>query len=234
MNQPRVLVGCERSGVVAAAFRRRGWYAMSCDLHPSDQPGDHYQGDVIDLLERPWDLFIAFPDCTYLCSSGMHWTTRGLRDPALTEKALVFVRQLMAAPIPYKALENPTGAISTRIRKYDQRVQPYDFGDDASKGTCLWLERLPLLTGTSFIPPRMVCRCAAVYPYGRPEKEGCPACGCERSLAKPRWANQTDSGQNRLGPSEERAALRSRTYDGIGDAMSVQWGDFVVNQLKNT
>jgi hypothetical protein len=130
-----VLVACEFSGAVRAAFIRRGHDAVSCDLLPSESPGPHYTGDVRDLLalEYGWDLLIAFPPCTYLCSSGMHWTTRGLRDPQLTEDALKFVETLLSAPIPRIALENPVGAISTRIRKPDQIIQPWQFGHPESK-----------------------------------------------------------------------------------------------------
>lgn len=194
----RILIACESSGVVREAFRKRGWYALSCDLLPSDQPGEHYQGDVRDVLGEPWDMMIAFPPCTYLCSSGMHWTTRGLRDPQLTEQALDFVRMLMATKIKRKALENPVGAISTRIRKPDQIVHPFWFGHPESKTTCLWLEELPPLKPTNLLPKP---------PSGR-------------------WQNQTASGQNKLAPSADRWKLRSATYPGFGDAMAEQWSIF--------
>ena len=192
----RLLVACEYSGRVRDAFAARGWDAWSCDLEPSESPGQHYQGDVRDLLGEGWDLMVAFPPCTYLCSSGMHWTVRGLRDPKLTEEALGFVRLLMDAPIHRIALENPVGAISTRIRKPDQRIHPWQFGDDASKATCLWLKNLPPLVPTNVLPM--------------------PASG--------RWANQTASGQNKLGPSPTRWKERSKTYQGVANAMAEQWG----------
>lgn len=171
---------------------------MSCDMLPTDVPGPHYQGDVLDILNDGWDLMIAHPPCTYLSVSGMHWTTRGLRDPKLTEDALAFVRALLGAPIPRIAVENPVSVISSRIRPPDQIVQPYQFGHDASKKTCLWLIGLPLLKPTDLIAPRVV--------------DG-----------KTRWGNQTNSGQNRLGPSENRWKVRSRTYEGIAAAMAAQW-----------
>ena len=194
----KVLVACEYSGVVRDAFRARGHDAMSCDILPTDVPGPHYQGDVLDILNDGWDLMIAHPPCTYLSVSGMHWTTRGLRDPKLTEDALAFVRALLGAPIPRIAVENPVSVISSRIRPPDQIVQPYQFGHDASKKTCLWLVGLPLLKPTDLIAPRVV--------------DG-----------KTRWGNQTNSGQNRLGPSEDRWKVRSRTYEGIAAAMAAQW-----------
>jgi len=191
----RVLIACEYSGTVRDAFIARGHDAMSCDLLPTDAPGPHYQGDVRDILGDGWDLMIAHPPCTYLSVSGMHWTTRGLRDPKLTEDALEFVRLLMDAPIPRIALENPVSIISSRIRKPDQIVHPWQFGHDASKRTCLWLKNLPPLVPTDILP----------------------------GDAKTRRANQTPSGQNKLGPSPDRWKIRSATYQGIADAMANQW-----------
>ena len=194
----RVLIACESSGAVRDAFRARGHFAMSCDLLPSEQPGPHHQGDVRELLGQEWDLLIAHPPCTYLSVSGRHWTTRGLRDPKLTEDALDFVRLFMNAPIERVAIENPVSVISSRIRKPDQIIQPYQFGHDASKKTCLWLKGLPLLKPTQMVEPRIV-------------------------NGKQRWGNQTDSGQNKLPPSKDRWKLRSKTYKGIADAMAAQW-----------
>lgn len=193
----RVLVACEYSGAVRDAFIRAGHYAASCDLLPSESPlGDHYQCDVMDIIDHGWDLMVAHPPCTYLSVSGMHWTTRGLRDPKLTEDALDFVKLLMDAPIERIAIENPVSIISSRIRKPEQIIQPWWFGHDASKKTCLWLKNIPLLTPTNML-------------------EG---------DNKTRRANQTASGQNKLPPSADRWKLRSMTYTGIADAMAQQWG----------
>lgn len=196
----RVLIACEFSGTVRDAFAAAGHDAMSCDLLPTTKPGEHYQGDIRDLLGQAWDLMIAHPPCTYLCSSGLHWNKRRPERVSLTEEALDFVRLLLDAPIPRIALENPVGCISTRIRPYDQMIQPYEYGHDASKKTCLWLKNLPPLRPTQFIEPRMV-------------------------NGRPRWENQTDSGQNRLPPSQDRWAIRSETYQGIAEAMAAQWGN---------
>jgi hypothetical protein len=193
-----ILVACEYSGTVRDAFIRAGHNAMSCDLLPTDAPGPHYEGDVFDIINNGWDMMIAHPPCTYLSVSGMHWTARGLRDPQLTEDALDFVARLMAAPIERIAIENPISVISSRIRKPDQIINPWQFGHDASKRTCLWLKNLPLLTPTAIVEPRIV-------------------------NGKKRWANQTDSGQNRLPPSEDRWKIRSETYEGIAQAMATQW-----------
>jgi hypothetical protein len=196
----RVLIACEYSGAVRDAFRARGHDAMSCDLLPTDVDGPHYQGDVFDVIGDGWDLMVAHPPCTYLSSSGLHWNGRVEGRAQKTEDALAFVRALLDAPIPRIAIENPVGCIGTRIRKADQIVHPHQFGDDASKATCLWLRGLPALTPTGRVPPRMV-------------------------NGRARWANQTDSGQNRLAPSADRWKLRSATFPGIAAAMADQWGD---------
>ena len=217
----RVLVACEYSGAVRDAFIARGHDAMSCDLLPTDVPGPHHQGDVRDVINDGWDLMVAHPPCTYLSVSGMHWTTRGRRDPKLTEDALDFVRLLLDAPIKKIALENPVSVISSRIRKPDQVVHPYQFGHDASKATCLWLKNLPKLSATQLVPPRLVC-CGNILPEGV-GRYGCPNCNGEQT-PRPRWGNQTNSGQNRLGPSDDRWKERSKTYAGIAAAMADQWG----------
>lgn len=204
----RVLIACEYSGAVRDAFRARGHDAMSCDLLPTDVDGPHYQGDVRDVLGDGWGLMIAHPPCTYLCASGLHWNNRG-RGWQGTEDALAFVRLLMAAPIPRIAIENPLGRIGTAIRKADQVVQPYDFGDDASKRTGLWLAGLPKLRPD---PAKRVA--------------GRLVNGVER------WANQTDSGQNKLPPTADRWKLRSATYPGIAEAMADQWGDLETFRLR--
>lgn len=195
----RVLIGCEYSGVVRDAFIRAGHDAMSCDLLPTESPGPHYQGDIRDVLDYPWELAIFHPPCTYLAVSGLHWNKRDPSRAEKTEEALRFVQALMSAPISKIAVENPVSCISSRIRKPDQIIQPWWFGEDASKKTCLWLKGLPLLRATDRLP----------------------------GDNKTRRANQTPSGQNKLGPSPDRWKERSRTYLGIAKAMASQWG-FVV------
>lgn len=253
----KILVACEYSGRVRDAFRAKGHDAMSCDLLPTEVPGPHYQGDVFDVIGDGWDLMIAHPPCTYLSVSGMHWTTRGIRDRKHTDDALSFVRALMGAPIGKIAIENPVSVISTEIRKPDQIIQPWWFGDNASKKTCLWLKGLqPLrIYVPSVCPPRgwgkvmcamdmLECDCC-----GEPFCPECNAhyCDCDcigpteddvtykaldgvmfgtriSPAPKMRWANQCDSGQNKLGPSDDRWKERSRTYQGIADAFAQQWG----------
>ena len=212
MSRPlRIIIGCEWSGEVRDACRALGHEAFSCDVVGPDQlpdefraqrwPNYHLEGDVLDFIGgigEPWDLGIFFPPCTYLCSSGLHWNRRRPERQRETDRALRFVARLMDAPIAKIAIENPRGCIGTKIRPADQSIQPYHFGHDASKETMLWLKNLPKLTPTSYVPPRIV--------------DG-----------RPRWSNQTDSGQNRLTPSETRARERGRTYAGIAQAMAEQW-----------
>ena len=198
----KVLIACEYSGIVREAFRNRGANALSCDILPSQLPGPHYQGDILDLLleDENWDLMIAHPPCTYLCSSGLHWNKRRPERAALTEDALNFISMLWETPIERVCIENPVGCINTRLpfMPKPQYIQPYQFGHDASKKTGLWKRGLPDLIPTKYVEPRVV--------------DG-----------KNRWANQTDSGQNRMGPSRTRGLDRSLTYQGIAEAMAKQW-----------
>jgi len=190
----RVLVACEYSGMVRDAFVRAGHYALSCDLLPSEQPGEHYQGDIMDILDDEWDLMIAHPPCTHLAVSGARW----FKDKQVEQaEALDFVRLLLDAPIPKIALENPVSIISSRIRKPDQIIQPYEYGHEATKTTCLWLKNLPPLMPTNIVSKgkRHVT------------KSG-------KSL--PEWYN--------LPPSADRWKIRSATFSGIAEAMADQWG----------
>ena len=213
MRKLSVLVACEKSGVVRDAFIARGHHAMSCDIEPTETPGPHYQGDVRDVLCAPWDILIAHPECTYLSGSGWHWVTRGRIEadgrPRIehVKEALAFARMFIDGPetahIPKRAVENPIGRLSTLVRKPDQIIQPHDFGDDASKATCLWLHGLRPLVPTGRFHGRRIT-------WKGKEVE--------------RWANQTDSGQNVLGPPTDRQRERSKTYAGIAAAMVDQWG----------
>ncbi len=226
------LIGCEESGAVRDAMLCRGIPAVSCDLLPSRSDfGPHLQCDIFEALAlRPWRGLIAFPDCTYLtCSAewaysepdydrypgiGYHQRVKpgtlvgAIRRRARLEAAEFFTR-LWNCGLPFVALENPVGKIPslTGIRSA-QSIQPYQFGDDASKRTCLWLRGLPKLRPTNHVAPRMV-------------------------NGNPRWGNQTDSGQNKLSPGAGRAKERSATYKGIADAMAKQWGDFTMENLND-
>ena len=187
-----------------------GWCKLT-DADPSECPCIGPTQDDVEYLERDgvlfgrpidrphWDLMIAHPPCTYLCSSGLHWNKRRPERAKQTEEALDFVRLLLDAPIPHIALENPIGCISTRIAKPDQTIQPWQFGHAESKATCLWLKNLPQLTPTQIM----------------------------QKPARGYWENQTPSGQNKLGPSADRWKVRSATYAGIATAMAEQWGSFL-------
>lgn len=193
----KVLVACEFSGVVRRAFRDRGHDAYSCDLLDSeDNSPHHFKADVCDVISGWWDLMIAHPPCTHLAVSGAQHFKHKLPQQA---EALEFVQMLMNAPIERIAVENPISIISSRIRKPDQIVQPYQYGHDHSKKTCLWLKNLPTLTPTRYVAPRMVGHL-------------------------PRWSNQTDAGGHKLSPSPDRWKIRSRTFEGIAAAMADQWG----------
>jgi site-specific DNA-cytosine methylase len=190
----RVLIACEYSGTVRDAFLRAGHDALSCDLLPTESPGPHYQGDVRDILADGWDLMIAHPPCTHLAVSGARW----FKDKQVEQaEALDFVRLLLAAPIPRIALENPVSIISSRIRKPDQIIQPYQYGHEATKTTCLWLQNVPPL-----VPTEIVGKGARHV-----TKSG-------KSL--PEWYN--------LPPSLDRWKIRSATFPGIAAAMAAQWG----------
>jgi len=147
----KVLIACEFSGIVREAFRAKGWNAWSCDLLDTEIPGQHYRGDVLDIINDGWDLMIAHPPCTHLAVSGARWFKSKLKEQA---KALEFVRFLMNASIPRIAIENPISIISTRIRKPDQIIQPWQFGHGETKATCLWLKNLPKLKPTNVVDGR--------------------------------------------------------------------------------
>lgn len=198
----RVLVACEFSGVVRDAFTARGHDAVSCDLLPTDSYGEHVQGDVRGILHAGWDLMIAHPPCTYLTVANNKAMMFGCskytaeEGRALREEGMQFFMDLVNAPIPKIAVENPIGIMSTKYRKPDQIIHPWQFGHDASKATCLWLKGIPLLQPTNVLPGDRTTR----------------------------RANQTPGGHNKLGPSADRWKLRSVTFAGIAQAMAEQWG----------
>jgi len=193
----RVLVACEFSGVVRRAFRALGHDAYSCDLLPAEDGSKHHiQWDVLDGVMQPlsykWDLMIAHPPCTHLAVSGARWFKDKLEEQA---EALEFVRALMAAPIPRIAIENPISIISSRIRKPDQIIQPWQFGHGETKATCLWLKNLPALKATKIVGGR-------------------------------------EARIHKMPPGPDRWKERSRTFEGIAQAMAEQWGGLAVLQKE--
>lgn len=201
----RVLVACEYSGTVRDAMIRRGYDALSCDLLPTDVPGPHYQGSVLDILDNSWDLLIAHPPCTYLTNSGVrHLKTDISRWEKLDEGAKFF-RMLMECNIPYKALENPIPhkyAVQRIGCKYDQIIQPWQFGHMETKATCFWLDNLPHLIETKNVKEEMM-------------------------KLSPKERNRI----HRLPPSKDRWKLRSTTFFGIAEAIAEQWGSYVAQKI---
>ena len=189
-----MLVACEYSGRVRDAFIAQGHEAMSCDLLPTDAPGPHYQGDVFDVVDYPWDLMIAHPPCTDLSVSGAAHFKQKKLDGRQQASASFFMR-LAKLDIPRIAIENPVCIMSTLWRKPDQIIHPWQHGHMEQKATCLWLKGLPNLTETSNVKEAML---------KLPDNE-------RQRL-------------HYLPPSADRWKLRSETYQGIADAMASQWG----------
>lgn len=232
-----ILIGYSACQLTREAFERHGHHVWTCDLLPARGTQErHLQCDIWEALRsRRWSLAVLHPMCTYLTVSAA-WaygdgpyhqrvkpgTLVGAARRAARAKAIANFRRLLALPCAV-AIENPAPSfISKAIRPPDQIVQPYQFGDDASKSTGLWLKALPPLTPTGFFEPRLVCDAGHAFGYGA---HRCPTCGSERYL--PRWSNQTNSGQNRLTPSESRWLERSKTYPGIAAAAGDQWGRWI-------
>jgi hypothetical protein len=196
----KVLVACEFSGTVRDCFIALGHDAISCDILPTEVPGPHIEGDCLEpLYSENWDLVIAHPPCTYIAASGLHWNKKQPEREKKTEDALQFITDLWYAPVERMCIENPVGCINTRLNfmPKPQYIQPYQFGEDASKKTGLWLRGLQPLEPTEYIEPRIVDE-------------------------KMRWANQSNAGQSKLGGGSGHE--RSITYFGIAAAIAEQWG----------
>lgn len=204
----RVLVACEFSGIVRDAFAARGHDAWSCDLLPSERPGNHIQGDVLDILNDGWDLMIAHPPCTHLAASGARWW-KEKRDDGRQQQGIDFFMELIHAHIPKIAVENPIGIMARLYRKPDQIIQPFWFGHEVQKATCLWLKALPPLSITNMVPRGNI----HVDPRGGKH-------GGEHTMR----AKRSYSPLMLLPESEDRWKIRSRTFQGIADAMAEQWG----------
>ena len=196
----KVLVACEFSGTVRDCFIAMGHDAISCDLLPTEARGPHIEGDILDVLyDSSWDLVIAHPPCTYLSASGLHWNKRIPGRAEKTEDALDFITKIWNAPVEKMCIENPVGCINTRLdfMPRPQYVQPYNYDEDASKKTGLWLRGLAPLQPTGYVEPRIV--------------DG-----------KPRWSNQGNTGYDKFGGGQGKE--RSVTFFGIAAAMATQWG----------
>lgn len=207
----KILVACEFSGIVRDAFIAKGHDAWSCDLLPTEKEGPHIQGDVLEILDDDWDLMVAHPPCTYLSGAGNRWFNEERYGDKAKERKLKredachFVAYLADCPIPKIAIENPIGYLSSWWRKPDQIIHPYYFGEPHVKATCLWLENLPLLTYTPMDKPKplgVTYRKPSKYYEGGEEKKH-----YFTQLEKTRGGHE-----------------RSRTFQGIADAMADQWG----------
>jgi hypothetical protein len=202
----KVLVACEFSGTVRDAFIKRGHFAVSCDLLPSESDlGMHYQGNVFEIINAGWDLMIAHPPCTYLTLAGNKWFKPEYKDRFPTrewdrQEAIEFFIKLANVPIEKIAIENPIGVMSTHFRKPNQVIQPYQFGHPVRKSTCLWLKGLPKLQPTNIVDYEL-----DVFPSGNTQSK---------------WHTETGHIKDR----HERSKARSKTFQGIADAMAEQWG----------
>ena len=219
----RILVACEESQAVTKELRKLGHEAFSCDLLPCSggHPEWHFQEDVFKVIDKGWDMMVAFPPCTYLAVSGARWMynpedkdldfkerrphPKHLNRRQQQLEALDFVQQLMDAPIPKIAIENPIGVISTILRKPDQIVQPWMFGDKASKSTCLWLKNLPLLKETNVVDK------GEFFEFVSKK-------GVKKRM--PMWYYKALQNSKN---AAERSTLRSKTFKGIAEAMAKQW-----------
>jgi hypothetical protein len=206
----KILIACEFSGIVRDAFTALGHDVTSCDILPSEKPGKHFQGNVLDIINDGWDLMIAHPPCTYLTVTGNKWfkdqpvrksgALVGAARREAREQAINFFMKLANAPIKHIAIENPIGVMSTVWRKPDQIIHPWQFGHEACKSTCLWLKNLPLL-----LPTNVVSK--GEYVYYKSGKR------CSK------WYHDAA-----LETQENRVKIRNRTFTGIAEAMANQWG----------
>jgi len=205
----KVLIACEESQSITKEFRNLGHKAFSCDILPCSggHPEWHYQQDVFEVIDQGWDMMIAHPPCTYLSVSGARWLYN--KDGSKNEErwrnqseALNFVQRLMDVPIDKIAIENPVSVISSNIRKPEQIIQPWMFGDEATKTTCLWLKNLPLLKPTKVVGKGE----RVVFKSGK---------------SHPKWYAEALS---KAKTAEERRNLRSKTFPGIAQAIANQWG----------
>ena len=211
----KILVACECSGKVWDEFIKLGYDATSCDILPTENPGPHYQGNIDDIIDEQWDVMIAFPPCTHLAVSGAAWFEQKKKD-GRQQSAIDFFMKLANAPITHIAIENPIGIMSNIWRKPDQIIHPYYYGDPVRKATCLWLKNLPKLfhqkSDDLFYQSNYTIPDVVIYKDGK-----------SYSGPAAKWYRT----------SEERSRERSRTYDGIAQAMATQWSEFLINQYKS-
>lgn len=198
----KILIACEYSGIVRDAFIAKGHNAISCDLLPTERPGPHYQGDMFDIINEGFDMMIAHPPCTYLASMAIWWNHKRPERWPLTYSGMEFVQKLWNTNIPKMFIENPIGYLNNHWQKPTQIIHPWQFGQEFSKPTCLWLKGLPKL-----VPTKIVGK-GEFYIKANGTR-----------MAK--WSHCT-SGSNKL-----RAKIASKTFQGVADAMTEQWGKYM-------
>ena len=220
----RILIACEESDEVRSRFEKLGFDAWSCDIQPNRNPNaKHYQCSIFDVLNNGWDAMIAFPPCTHLAVSGAAWFEQKRKD-GRQQEGIDFFMAMVNAPIKHIAIENPVGIMSKLYRKPDQKIQPYYFGDEAQKTTCLWLKNLPKLYHNA--NPNLFDNVVTHTNKGQfweyfSKKKG-------KLQKEPIWKKQT-IGLNK----NERSRQRSKTFPGIAQAMANQWGNYLLLQSQN-
>lgn len=224
----KILIACEESQTVCKAFRDIGLDAFSCDIQDCSggHPEWHIRGFLEDIIGNgnEWGAIIAFPPCTHLSASGARHFKEKVLD-GRQQYAINFFMMIANRKCDYIAIENPVGIMSTKWRKPDQIIQPWQFGHPESKSTCLWLKGFPKLQPTKIAEfKKYRCKCGNTFDSNA-GKYGC----CPDYAAKPLWDNQTKSGQNKIPPSADRSKMRSKTYTGIAEAMADQWGSILKN-----
>lgn len=222
----RILIACEESDEVRGRFEKLGFDAYSCDLQENRNPNaKHYKGDIFDIINDGWDAMIAFPPCTHLAVSGAAWFEQKRKD-GRQQEGIDFFMSIINAPIKHIAVENPVGIMSKIYRKPDQIIQPYYFGDEARKSTCLWLKNLPLLYHNStpnLFDNKITHVSQGEFHHWIDGKTG-------KSKKQPKWFADAflKSGISK----DERAKIRSKTFPGIAEAMANQWGEYILSKYN--
>jgi site-specific DNA-cytosine methylase len=222
----RILIACEESDEVRGRFEKLGFDAWSCDLQENRNPNaKHYKGDIFDIINNGWDAMIAFPPCTHLAVSGAAWFEQKRKD-GRQQEGIDFFMAIINAPIKHIAVENPVGIMSKIYRKPDQVIQPYYFGDEARKSTCLWLKNLPLLyhnKSENLFDKKITHVSEGEFHHWIDGKTG-------KAKKQPKW--YADAFLKSGISKDERAKIRSKTFPGIAEAMATQWGEYLLNKYN--
>ena len=222
----RLLIACEESDEVRSRFEKLGFDAWSCDIQPNRNPNaKHYQCSIFDVLNNGWDAMIAFPPCTHLAVSGAAWFEQKRKD-GRQQEGIDFFMAMVNAPIKHIAIENPVGIMSKLYRKPDQKIQPYYFGDEAQKTTCLWLKNLPKLyhnANPNLFDQNITHVNNGGYYEWIDGKTG-------KTKRQPKWYAEAFLKQSN---KSDLSKIRSKTFPGIAEAMANQWGNYLLLQSQN-